>query len=181
MEIDQAEIKFDEEGLEDENEQNEHEAAVEDHITTIECVSFGMGKLNNDVSENEKCGESDPKNSDVFKKQYAVVLKQLQEDNVKVSSALCQLRQRNSYNRNLSLPWTRPTTNIGDYGANLSSFNSFLRGYKAYASREGGENTFEKIEEAIDHVNDQLSKMKHTVTGSFLHIDHTSYLDHFDV
>ncbi|KAK1385652.1 Protein ALWAYS EARLY 3 [Heracleum sosnowskyi] len=141
------------------------------------------GKLNNDVSENEKCGESDLKNSDVFKKQYAAVLKQLQEANVQVSSALCQLRQRNSYKRNLSLPWTRPTTNIGDSGANLSSFNSFdgseesrthvndiiessrLRAYamvnsaiQAYASREGGGNTFEKIEEAIDHVNDQLSK-----------------------
>ncbi|KAK1405198.1 hypothetical protein POM88_004803 [Heracleum sosnowskyi] len=65
-----------------------------------------------------------------FECQYAAVLKQLQEANVQVSSALCQLRQRNSYNRNLSLPWTRPTTNIGDSGANLSSFNSFLRGYK---------------------------------------------------
>ncbi|KAK1374859.1 hypothetical protein POM88_031052 [Heracleum sosnowskyi] len=52
---------------------------------------------------------------------------------------------------------------------------------KAYASREGGGNTFEKIEEAIDHVNDQLLKMNPTITGSSLHIDHKSYLCHFDV
>ncbi|KAL8100354.1 protein ALWAYS EARLY 3-like [Apium graveolens] len=141
------------------------------------------GKLNNDVSENGKYGESDLKNSDVFKKQYAAVLKQLQEANDQVSSALCQLRQRNSYNGNLSLPWTRPTINIGDSGADLSWFNGFdgseesrtrvnditessrLKAYtmvnsaiQAYASREGGGNTFEKIEDAIDHVNNQLSK-----------------------
>lgn len=49
------------------------------------------GKLNNDASENGKYGESDLKNSDVFKKQYAAVLKQLQEanDQVLIPMLLC--------------------------------------------------------------------------------------------
>lgn len=46
------------------------------------------GKLNNDVSENEKDDESDLKNSDALKKQYAAVLKQLQEANEQVLSPM---------------------------------------------------------------------------------------------
>lgn len=49
MTFDQAEIEFDEEGLEDQNEQNEPEA-IGDHITTI-STSDGWTTFRNNLAD----------------------------------------------------------------------------------------------------------------------------------
>lgn len=55
MIIDQAKVKFDENGLKDQNEQNEHEVVVGDHITTIgtsdEWTTFKNNQVDSMFSE----------------------------------------------------------------------------------------------------------------------------------
>ncbi|KAL3519017.1 hypothetical protein ACH5RR_021606 [Cinchona calisaya] len=142
-----------------------------------EAVVLELKRMNDDVVENCSLKESE-----YFKKQYAAVLVQLHEVNEQVSSALLCLQQRNTYPGNISLAWPRPVTNLGDPGSLLSSLdhstsqshesgshiNEIIESSRkkartmvdvalqAMSSLKGRENTFEKIEEAIDYVNEKL-------------------------
>nr|XP_027075043.1 protein ALWAYS EARLY 3-like [Coffea arabica] len=142
-----------------------------------EAVVSELKRMNDDVVENCSLKESES-----FKKQYAAVLVQLHEVNEQVSSALICLRQRNTYQGNISLGWPRPVANLGDPGSMLSSLDRSTSqsqdsgshiseiiessrkkarsmvdvALQAMSSLKGRENTFEKIEEAIDYVNEQL-------------------------
>ncbi|KAI3459287.1 hypothetical protein Pfo_015950 [Paulownia fortunei] len=146
-----------------------------------EAVVLELRRLNDDVLENQKDGDSSLKDYEPFKKQYAAVLIQLNEANEQVSSALYCLRQRNTYQGNIPLAWPRPGTNFADPGDELSFDRSACQtcesgshaneiidssrtkaramvdaAVQAMSSLKGREDTIEKIEEAIDYVNDQL-------------------------
>ncbi|KAL7220650.1 hypothetical protein ACSBR2_013516 [Camellia fascicularis] len=101
----------------------------------------------------------------------------------KVSSALCCLRQRNTYLENSPFTWSRSNANLGDSGGSLSSLDQSANhmqeseshvheivessrikartvvdaAMQAMSSLKGGRNTVERIEEAIDYVSNQLS------------------------
>ncbi|GER33135.1 hypothetical protein STAS_09245 [Striga asiatica] len=146
-----------------------------------EAVVLELRRLNDDVFENQKDGDSYLKGSEPFRKQYAAVLIQLNEANEQVSSALYCLRQRNTYQE--SIPLALPRT--GSYSADPSDGFSLDRAscqtheptshtneiidssatkaramvaaaVQAISSLHGKDNTAEKIDETIDYVNDQL-------------------------
>lgn len=146
-----------------------------------EAVVHELKRMNDDVLENQD-GDCPLKDSEPFKKQYAAVLIQLNEVNEQVSSALHCLRERNTYQGKYSVPWPRPVTNLADPGSTLTSYDrsasqaqevgahvneimdssrtkartmvdAAMQAISSLKSREG---TIEKIEEAIDYVNDRL-------------------------
>ncbi|KAL1548484.1 protein ALWAYS EARLY 3-like isoform X2 [Salvia divinorum] len=147
-----------------------------------EAIVLELRRMNDDVVQSQKDGDSHLKESEPFKKQYAAVLIQLNEANDQVSSALHRLRERNTYQGKLPLVWPRPLLGLADPD---STFNSFDRStfqtqelgshvneimdssrtkartmvdaaLQAISSLKNREDTMEKIEEAIDYVNDQL-------------------------
>ncbi|XP_042050498.1 protein ALWAYS EARLY 3-like isoform X2 [Salvia splendens] len=147
-----------------------------------EAIVLELRRMNDDVVQSRKDGDSPLKESEPFKKQYAAVLIQLNEANEQVSSALHRLRERNTYQGKLSLAWPRPLLGLADLD---STFNSFDRSafqtqelgshvneivdssrtkaqtmvdaaLQAISSLKNMEDTMEKIEEAIDYVNDRL-------------------------
>lgn len=145
-----------------------------------EAVVFELRRMNDDVLENQKDGESALKDSEPFKKQYAAVLVQLNEANVQVSAALYRLRQRNTYQGSIHLQWARPTGDVGDSGSALSSLdhtashteesechvNEIVESSRTKASTMvdiaiqamsslKASHSIE-IEEAVDYVNDRL-------------------------
>ncbi|CAL5393210.1 unnamed protein product [Camellia sinensis] len=148
-----------------------------------EAVVSELRHMNDDVLENQRDGDNDLKDSEPFKKQYAAVLVQLNEVNEQVSSALCCLRQRNTYLENSPFTWSRSNANLGDSGGSLSSLDQSANhmqeseshvheivessrikartvvdaAMQAMSSLKGGRNTVERIEEAIDYVSNQLS------------------------
>lgn len=141
-----------------------------------------LRRMNDEVLENQKGGDNYIKDSDSFKKQYAAVLLQLNEINEQVSSALLCLRQRNTYQGTSSGKPLKPSGKIGEQGSQLSSFDAMHHvqesvshvaeivessrrkarsmvdaALQAMSSlRKGGKN-IERIEDAIDFVNNQLS------------------------
>ncbi|GER49778.1 hypothetical protein STAS_27048 [Striga asiatica] len=146
-----------------------------------DAVVMELRHLNDDVFENQKNGDSSLKESEPFKKHYAAVLIQLNEANEQVSSALYCLRQRNTYQG--SIPSALPKS--GSYSAypgdgfplerascqtheQASHMNEIIdsstikaqamvaAAVQAISSFNGKDDTTEKIEEAIDHVNDRL-------------------------
>ncbi|KAM7488190.1 hypothetical protein LguiB_025674 [Lonicera macranthoides] len=147
-----------------------------------EAVVSELRRMNDDVSENKKDGTCALKDSEPFKKQYAAVLIQLNEANEQLSSALYCLRQRNTYQGNFSHTWPRPMANLVDSGGGLLTSSDRSANHvetsahaneivessrtkartmvdaamQAMKSLKGGGNSFEKIEEAIDYVNDRL-------------------------
>ncbi|XP_059668464.1 protein ALWAYS EARLY 3 isoform X2 [Cornus florida] len=147
-----------------------------------EAVVSELRRMNDDVLENQKDGDNALNGSELFKKQYAAVIVQLNEINEQVSSALYCLRQRNTYQRNSSLIWPRPLDNFGDSISQLSLFdrsashseesgshvNEIVESSRikartmvdaamqAMSSLKGGGNTIERIEEAIDYVSIRL-------------------------
>ncbi|CAI9776866.1 unnamed protein product [Fraxinus pennsylvanica] len=147
-----------------------------------EAIVLELRRMNDDVLENQKDGDGSLKESEQFKKQYAAVLVQLNEANEQVSSALYCLRQRNTYHGNSSLIWPRPVNNFSDLGGILSSNDRSISqphelgiqvneiidssrtkartmvdaAMQAISSLKGREDGMEKIEEAIDYVNDRL-------------------------
>ncbi|CAN4095685.1 unnamed protein product [Withania somnifera] len=146
-----------------------------------DAVVSELRRMNDDVLESQKSNECSLKDSELFKKQYAAVLTQLNEVNEQVSSALYRLRQRNNYPGSMPLVWPRPVTNFVDPSL-LSTFdrgtsqphdsgflvNEIIESSKikartmvdaavqAVISFSGSENTSEKIEAAIDYVNDRI-------------------------
>ncbi|XP_038991663.1 protein ALWAYS EARLY 3-like isoform X2 [Hibiscus syriacus] len=148
-----------------------------------EAVVSELGRMNDEVFENQKVGDNYIKDSDSFKKQYAAVLLQLNEVNEQVSSALFCLRQRNTYHGTSSGKLLKPSAKIGEQGSGLSSFDHAMQHVQESVShmagivessrrkarsmvdaamqamsslRKGGE-SIESIEEAIDFVNNRLS------------------------
>ncbi|KAK6130488.1 hypothetical protein DH2020_035746 [Rehmannia glutinosa] len=146
-------------------------------------IVLELKRMNDDVFENEKDGDRSPlKGSEPFKKQYAAVLVQLNEANEQVTSALHCLRERNTYQGKFLLTSPRPVTHLADPGGTLSSVdrsacqthevgshvNEIMdssrtkartmvdAAMQAITSLKSREDTIEKIEEAIDYVNDQL-------------------------
>ncbi|XP_042037085.1 protein ALWAYS EARLY 3-like isoform X2 [Salvia splendens] len=148
-----------------------------------EAIVCELRLMNDDVLESQKDGDSPLKESEPFKKQYAAVLIQLNEANEQVSSALHCLRERNTYQGKFPPAWPRPLLGLADPG---NTFNSFDRSacqtqevgshvneimdssktkartmvdaaLQAISSLTNRDGTMEKIEEAIDYVNDQLS------------------------
>ncbi|MBA0555600.1 hypothetical protein Golob_025771, partial [Gossypium lobatum] len=143
-----------------------------------EAIVSELRRMNDEVLENQKGGDNYIKDSDSFKKQYAAVLLQLNE----VSSALLCLRQRNTYQGTSSGKLLKPSGKIGEQGSQLSSFDAMHHvqesvshvaeivessrrkarsmvdaALQAMSSlRKGGKN-IERIEDAIDFVNNQLS------------------------
>ncbi|KAM3357901.1 protein ALWAYS EARLY 3 isoform X1 [Capsicum galapagoense] len=146
-----------------------------------DAVVLELSLMNDDVLENQKSDDCFLKDSEPFKKQYAAVLIQLNEVNEQVSSALYRLRQRNTYHGSIPLAWQRPVPNFADPSI-LSTFdrcmsqpqesgflvNEIIESSKikswtmvdaavqAMLSYTGRDNTTEKIEEAIDYVNDRI-------------------------
>ncbi|KAL2459632.1 Protein ALWAYS EARLY 3 [Forsythia ovata] len=147
-----------------------------------EAVVLELRRMNNEVLETQKNGDSSLKESKPFKRQYAAVCTELNGANDQVSSALYCLRQRNTYQVNSSLTLPRLFTNFGDPGDVLSCFDTSAcqpdesgshmneiinssrtkaltmvdAALQAMPSFKGGEN-IKKIEEAIDYVNSRIS------------------------
>ncbi|KAL7104987.1 hypothetical protein ACP275_07G016600 [Erythranthe tilingii] len=148
-----------------------------------EAVVLELRRMNDDVFENQKDGDCPLKESEPFKKRYAAVLIQLNEANEQVSSALHCLRERNTYQGKYPLTWQRPLTSLADPSGTLTSFNRSSTcqnqqtgsnlteimdcsrtkaqtmvdaAIQAISSLKNREGNIEKIEEAIDYVNDQL-------------------------
>ncbi|CAA0834815.1 Protein ALWAYS EARLY 3 [Striga hermonthica] len=146
-----------------------------------DAVVMELRHLNDDVFENQKNGDSSLKESEPFKKHYAAVLIQLNEANDQVSSALYCLRQRNTYQGSIPLALPKP----GSYSAypgdgfpldrascqtheqawhmneiidrsTIKARAMVAAAVQAISSFNGKDDTTEKIEEAIDHVNDRL-------------------------
>ncbi|KAL1548485.1 protein ALWAYS EARLY 3-like isoform X2 [Salvia divinorum] len=149
-----------------------------------EAIVLELRRMNDDVVQSQKDGDSHLKESEPFKKQYAAVLIQLNEANDQVSSALHRLRERNTYQGKLPLVWPRPLLGLADPD---STFNSFDRStfqtqelgshvneimdssrtkartmvdaaLQAISSLKNREDTMEKIEEAIDYRADPKSR-----------------------
>ncbi|GFQ03980.1 protein always early 3 [Phtheirospermum japonicum] len=137
-----------------------------------EAVVLELRRLNDDMFETQKGGDSSLKESEPFKKHYAAVL---------VASALYCLRQRNTYQGNHPLAWPRPGTNSGDPGDGFSlnhpssqtsepvshateiidSSRTKARAMvaaamQAMSSLKSKDDTTYKIEEAVDYVNERL-------------------------
>ncbi|PIN18023.1 Retinoblastoma pathway protein LIN-9/chromatin-associated protein Aly [Handroanthus impetiginosus] len=147
-----------------------------------EAIVLELRRMNDDVLENQNDCSIPLKDSESFKKQYAAVLIQLNEANEQVSSALHSLRERNTYQGKCPPAWPRPVTNVADPGGTLSSFdrsacqthevgshvNEIMdssrskartmvdAAMQAMSSLKSREDIIEKIEEAIDYVNDRL-------------------------
>ncbi|XP_060173823.1 protein ALWAYS EARLY 3-like isoform X1 [Lycium barbarum] len=144
-----------------------------------DAVVSELRRMNDDVLENQKSNGCFLKDPEPFQKQYAAVLIQLNQVNQQVSSALHRLRQRNTYQGGIPLAWPRPVTNIVDPSV-LCTFdrgtsqpqesvvNEIIESSKiksrtmvdaavqAMLLLSGREKTIEKIEEAIDYVNDWI-------------------------
>ncbi|KAL4311611.1 hypothetical protein GQ457_01G030910 [Hibiscus cannabinus] len=174
-----------------------------------EAVVSELRRMNDEVLENQKVGDNYIKDSDSFKKQYAAVLLQLNEVNEQVSSALLCLRQRNTYQGTSSGKLLKPLAKIGEQGSQLSSFDHVMlhvqesvshvaeivessrrkarsmvdAAMQAMSSLRKGGKSIERIEEAIDFVNNQLSLDEFSVpaprsaapTDSIRSHDHLSY------
>ncbi|XP_022722421.1 protein ALWAYS EARLY 3-like isoform X3 [Durio zibethinus] len=152
-------------------------------IDKKEAVVSELRRMNDEVLENQKGADNCLKDSDSFKKQYAAVLLQLNEVNEQVSFALFCLRQRNSYQANSSVKLLKPLAKIGGHGCQLSSFDHSMHhvqecvsnvaeivessrmkarsmvnaAMQAMSSLRKGGKSIERIEDAIDFVNNQLS------------------------
>lgn len=148
-----------------------------------EAVVSELRRMNDEVLENQKGGDNYLKDSDSFKKQYAAVLLQLNEINEQVSSALFCLRQRNTYQGTSAVKLVKPVAKIGEQGCQLSSFDHSMHhvqesvsnvaeivessrmkarsmvdaAMQAMSSLRKEGKSIERIEDAIDFVNNQLS------------------------
>ncbi|GKU85492.1 hypothetical protein SLEP1_g162 [Rubroshorea leprosula] len=148
-----------------------------------EAVVSELRHMNDEVLENQKGGDNSLKDSDSFKKQYAAVLLQLNEINEQVSCALFCLRQRNTYHESASPLWLKPSAITSEHGGHLSSLDhptyhtqesvshvaeivessrtkakSMVHAaIQAISSLRKGGKVIERIEDAIDFVNNQIS------------------------
>ncbi|KAL0005955.1 hypothetical protein SO802_013516 [Lithocarpus litseifolius] len=145
-----------------------------------EALLMELRSTNNDIVENQNEGDCSLKDSEPFKKHYAMVLVQLKEASGQVSSALLNLRQRNTYPGNTLHPWLKPPSNSSLNGSLISCYdNSFisqesgssvveivdgsrLRAHtmvdaaiQAFTMRKEGEDAFVRIGETLDSIDNQ--------------------------
>ncbi|KAH0994839.1 hypothetical protein GBA52_018703 [Prunus armeniaca] len=133
-----------------------------------EALLMELRNTNNNILENQNSGECSLKDSEPFKKHYATV-----------SSALLNLRQRNTYPANSLPPWLKQPANSTVYGGLPSSFDSSISqesgssvaeivevsrskahmmvnaAIQAMSSRKGGEDAYVRIREALDSIDNQ--------------------------
>ncbi|KZV24018.1 protein ALWAYS EARLY 3-like [Dorcoceras hygrometricum] len=141
-----------------------------------EGIVLELRNMNDDVLKHQKDDDISLKDSESFRKQYAAVLVQLNEANEQVSSALHCLRLRNTYQGSSPHKFTKPVPSSGDpvdrsacqhNGAGshvieiMDSSKTKARilvdaAMQALSSLKVKEDSVEKIEEAIDYVNDYL-------------------------
>lgn len=147
-----------------------------------EAIVLELRRMNDDVVEDQKNSENVLKESENFRKHYAAVLVQLNDANEQVASAIHCLRERNTYEGKCQLTVPRPVSSFADTGVIVNPLegsiyqthevgshvndimdSSRLRAQtmvdaamQAIASLKSREDTIDKIEEAIDYVNDQL-------------------------
>lgn len=146
-----------------------------------EAVVFELKRMNDEIFEKQKDGDNPLKDSESFKKPYAAVLLQLNEVNEQVSSALFRLRERNTYQGFSSLTSPKPVASSNDLNGPSSSLGSYyntrdcgsqvaeivessrIRAQKVVSAALQAISSFEKmgknlerIEEAIDFVNNRL-------------------------
>ncbi|KAH7573585.1 hypothetical protein JRO89_XS03G0176700 [Xanthoceras sorbifolium] len=138
-----------------------------------EAVVCELRRMNDEVLENQKDGDSSFRDSESFKKHYAAI----------VSSALFCLRQRNTYQGNIPLIWSKSIASLGEPGGHSSSLDHSVyqtlesgshvaeivessrteaqkmvdAAMQAVSSFKKGGNGIERIEEAMDFVNNRLS------------------------
>ncbi|XP_057752358.1 protein ALWAYS EARLY 3 isoform X1 [Arachis stenosperma] len=150
-----------------------------------ELVMSELKVMNDGVSESQKYGDNSLKDSESFKRSYASLIKHLTEVNEQVSSALFRLRQRNTYQGSTTELSLKPIANYDDPGGQASSSNcsachnqeSIPLGHIAEiveSSRRKAramvvqatqamsifmktDSKVEKIEDAINFINNQLS------------------------
>ncbi|KAM4108319.1 hypothetical protein ACJW30_03G038100 [Castanea mollissima] len=145
-----------------------------------EALLMELRSTNNDIVENQNERDCSLKDSEPFKKHYAMVLVQLKEASGQVSSALLNLRQRNTYPGNTLHPWLKPPSNSSLNGSLTSCYdNSFisqesgssvveivngsrLRAHtmvdaaiQAFTLRKEGEDAFVRIGETLDSIDNQ--------------------------
>ncbi|KAJ8766738.1 hypothetical protein K2173_007805 [Erythroxylum novogranatense] len=147
-----------------------------------EAVVSELRRLNEEVLEDHNDGENSLKDSELFKKQYAAVLLQLNEINEQVSSALFCLRQRNTY-QGIPLMSLKPMESVVEQVGHYSSCDHSggdikesgchvvdivetsrvnartmvdvaMQAVSVFKKEESG---LENVEEVIDYVNNQLS------------------------
>ncbi|KAK9161497.1 hypothetical protein Syun_007838 [Stephania yunnanensis] len=135
-----------------------------------EALLLELKHLNDEVLENQKDGDNSLKDSESFKKQYAMV-----------SSALLYLRERNKYQGSSAPSWLKPIANSTSPAAPLSSFdqsgilsqepasrvveilkNSRLKAHtmvdaavQAMSSLKEDDDAFLKVGESLESVNNQ--------------------------
>ncbi|KAG2695565.1 hypothetical protein I3760_07G018600 [Carya illinoinensis] len=144
-----------------------------------EALLMELRSTNNDVVEKQNNGGCSLKDSEPFKKHYAMVLVQLKEASGQVSSALLDLRQRNTYPGNTLPPWMKLPTNSNVHCGLTSSDNSSISresassiveivkgsrlkahtmvdaAIQAFTLRKEGEDAFVRIGQALDSFDNQ--------------------------
>ncbi|KAK2976047.1 hypothetical protein RJ640_024775 [Escallonia rubra] len=139
-----------------------------------EAILMELKHVNNDLLKSQNTGDSFLKDSEPFRKQYAMLLQQLKE----VSSALLNLRQRNSYPVNSLPPWPKPlampcglsdplvrfSTDSQEFGSNVVGIVTNSRSkaqmmvaaaIQAISSLKEGEDAFASLGEALDCLSSQ--------------------------
>lgn len=149
-----------------------------------EALLLELRKTNNEILENQNSGDYALKEFEPFKKHYATVLVQLKEASGQVSSALLDLRQRNTFPGNPLLPWLKTSANSSVHSVLPGSFDSFsvpqdsgssvveiVKGsttkaqamvdaaIQAFSSRKEGEDAYAKIREALDSMDNKSSTL----------------------
>lgn len=146
-----------------------------------EAVVSELRRMNDEVLESQKDGDNSLKDSESFKKQYAAVLLQLHEVNEQVASSLRCLRQRNTYQgtsmllksmaslgapNGFSNSFAHAATDTPKSGSNVVEIVESSRmkartmvnaAMQAMSTLKEGGDGVERIEEAIDYLNNQLS------------------------
>ncbi|XP_047153750.1 protein ALWAYS EARLY 3 [Vigna umbellata] len=168
-----------------------------------ERILSELKHMNDGISESQKYGDNSVKDSELFKRNYASVLKQLTEANEQVSSALFCLRQRNTYQASSSVFSLKPMANFDDPSGQASSSNcSACHNQESISQSHIAEivessrrkartmivqasqamsnlRTTERIEDAINFINNQLSVDEPTASATtFPHADSLSLASH---
>ncbi|CAJ1941052.1 unnamed protein product [Sphenostylis stenocarpa] len=157
-----------------------------------ELVLSELKHMNDGVSENQKYGDNSLKDSELFKRNYA-----------SVSSALFCLRQRNTYPASSSVFSLKPMVNFDDPSGQASSSNCsachnqesisqshiadivessrrkartmVVQASQAMSNLRKTESKVERIEDAINFINNQLSVDEPTASATtFLYADSLS-------
>ncbi|XP_060966818.1 protein ALWAYS EARLY 1 isoform X6 [Cannabis sativa] len=146
-----------------------------------EALLMELRKTNSEILENQNNGDYSLKDCEMFKKHYATVLVQLNEASSQVSSALHDLRQRNTHPGNVLFPGPKIPINSTTHSNVPSSFDNFsisqdsasnlieiVKGstikaqsmvdaaIQAFSLCKEGEDAYLKIREALDSMDNKL-------------------------